>query len=54
MTPKQRGAADCLNNCKVELINGVPPEDVLSINTPQQLAEVDSILSTRVRVEEKA
>ncbi len=42
------------NNCKVELVNGVPPEDVLSINTPQQLAEVDSILSTRVRVQEKA
>ncbi len=42
------------NNCRIELVNGVPPEDVLSINTPQQLAEVDSILSTRVRVQEKA
>ena len=42
------------NECKIELVNGVPPEDVLSINTPQQLAEVDSILSKRVRVQEKA
>ena len=41
-------------NRKVELVNGVPTEDVLSINTLQQLAEVDSILSTRVRVQEKA
>lgn len=31
----------------VELVDAVPPEDVLSINTPQQLAEVDAILKTR-------
>ena len=42
------------DNCKVELVNGVPAEDVLSINTPQQLSEVDSILSSRLQVQEKA
>ncbi len=31
----------------VELVQGVPEEDVLSINTPQQLAEVESILNSR-------
>ncbi|UCD76653.1 MAG: NTP transferase domain-containing protein [Phycisphaerales bacterium] len=31
----------------VELVDAVPPEDVLSINTPQQLAEVDAILTAR-------
>ncbi len=34
-------------DCKVELVDGVPAEDVLSINTPQQLAEVESILTAR-------
>ncbi|MCH8005482.1 MAG: NTP transferase domain-containing protein [Planctomycetes bacterium] len=33
---------------RVELLNGIPPEDVLSINTPQQLREVQSILLTRM------
>lgn len=33
---------------RVEVIDAVPPEDVLSINTPQQLAEVDAILSARL------
>ncbi len=33
---------------RVEIVDAVPPEDVLSINTPQQLAEVDSILTTRL------
>lgn len=32
----------------VELIDSVPPEDVLSINTPQQLAEVDHVLRGRL------
>lgn len=31
----------------VELVDAVPPEDVLSINTPQQLSEVDQILRHR-------
>lgn len=34
-------------NCKVELVDGIPAEDVLSINTPQQLAEVELILTAR-------
>ena len=33
---------------RVEVIEAVPPEDVLSINDPQQLAEVDAILRTRL------
>ncbi len=33
---------------RVELLDGFPPEDVLSINTPAQLREVDRILSARV------
>ena len=33
---------------RVEVIEAVPPEDVLSINDPQQLAEVDSILRRRL------
>ncbi|MBT8487042.1 MAG: NTP transferase domain-containing protein [Phycisphaerales bacterium] len=32
----------------VELIDAVPPEDVLSINTPAQLAEVGDILTRRL------
>ncbi len=32
----------------VVVVDAVPAEDVLSINTPQQLAEVDRILSARV------
>jgi bifunctional UDP-N-acetylglucosamine pyrophosphorylase/glucosamine-1-phosphate N-acetyltransferase len=32
----------------VELVDGVPPEDVLSINTPEHLAEVDAILRNRL------
>lgn len=38
---RERGAT-------VELVDAVPPEDVLSINTPQQLAEVDAILRNRI------
>lgn len=34
----------------VEIVAAVPPEDVLSINTPAQLAEVDSILTSRLEV----
>lgn len=33
---------------RVEIVEAVPPEDVLSINDPQQLAEVDSILRARL------
>jgi len=33
---------------RVEVIDAVPPEDVLSINDPQQLAEVDAILRKRL------
>jgi bifunctional UDP-N-acetylglucosamine pyrophosphorylase/glucosamine-1-phosphate N-acetyltransferase len=32
----------------VELVDGFPPEDVLSINTAEQLRQVDSILSSRM------
>ncbi|MHC5114234.1 MAG: NTP transferase domain-containing protein [Planctomycetota bacterium] len=32
----------------VEVVDAVPPEDVLSINTPEQLAEVDAILTSRM------
>lgn len=32
---------------RVEVIDAVPPEDVLSINTPDQLAEVDRIFRER-------
>lgn len=33
---------------RVEVIDAVPPEDVLSINTPAQLAEVDRIMRDRL------
>jgi UDP-N-acetylglucosamine diphosphorylase/glucosamine-1-phosphate N-acetyltransferase len=33
---------------RVEVVDAVPPEDVLSVNTPEQLAEVDSILRRRL------
>ena len=32
----------------VEIVDAVPPEDVLSVNTPRQLAEVDAILTARL------
>ena len=32
----------------VEVIDAVPAEDVLSINTPEQLADVDAILRRRL------
>ncbi len=32
---------------RVEVISAVPPEDILSINTPEQLAEVDAIYRRR-------
>ena len=32
---------------KVSVIDAVPPEDVLSINTPEQLAEVDRVFRSR-------
>jgi len=34
----------------VEIVDGVPPEDILSINDPQQLAEVDAILRKRLNM----
>lgn len=37
-----------LRGLRVSVIDAVPPEDVLSINTPAQLAEVDSILRARL------
>lgn len=33
---------------RIEIVDAVPPEDVLSVNTPDQLAEVDSILRSRL------
>lgn len=36
---------------RVEVIDAVPPEDVLSINTPEQLAEVDRVLRARLNQE---
>ena len=36
----------------VELVDSVPPEDVLSINTPEQLAQVEAILSNRLQAAE--
>ena len=32
---------------RVEVIEAVPPEDILSINTPEDLAEVDRIYRSR-------
>jgi len=32
---------------RVEVIDAVPPEDILSINTPEQLSEVDAIYRAR-------
>lgn len=32
---------------RVEVIDAVPPEDILSINTPEQLAEVDRLYRSR-------
>jgi bifunctional UDP-N-acetylglucosamine pyrophosphorylase / glucosamine-1-phosphate N-acetyltransferase len=39
---------------KVEVVDAVPAEDVLSINTPAQLAEIDAILRSRLSVMESA
>ncbi len=36
---------------EVEVINAVDPEDILSINTPEQLQEVESILLARINKE---
>ncbi|QNN24550.1 bifunctional N-acetylglucosamine-1-phosphate uridyltransferase/glucosamine-1-phosphate acetyltransferase [Planctomycetales bacterium ZRK34] len=35
----------------VQVVDAVPPQDVLSINTPQQLAEVDALLRRRLGME---
>ena len=34
---------------RVEVVEAVPPDDVLSINTPEQLAEVDAVLRRRLK-----
>ncbi len=39
---------------RVEVIDAVPPEDVLSINTPAQLAQVDAIFRARASAAGKA
>ncbi len=39
---------------RVEVIGAVPPQDVLSINTPVQLAEVDAIYRAQVALAERA
>ena len=38
----------------VDLLPEVPPEDILSINTPAHLAEVDTLLTRRLRAEATA
>jgi len=35
--------------CAIEIINTVAPEDILSINTPEQLAEVETVLLERLQ-----
>jgi bifunctional UDP-N-acetylglucosamine pyrophosphorylase/glucosamine-1-phosphate N-acetyltransferase len=35
--------------CTVEVINTVAPEDILSINTPEQLSEVETVLLERLQ-----
>lgn len=42
------------NGKRVEVIDAVPPQDVLSINTPEQLAEVDAVLRSRLSGSQKA
>lgn len=37
---------------KVALVDAVPPEDVLGVNTPRELAEVDAILRRRLAAEQ--
>jgi bifunctional UDP-N-acetylglucosamine pyrophosphorylase / glucosamine-1-phosphate N-acetyltransferase len=39
---------------RVEVVDAVPPDDVLSINNPAQLAEVDAVLSKRLRLTKEA
>ncbi|MDG2477850.1 MAG: NTP transferase domain-containing protein [Phycisphaerales bacterium] len=39
------------NGKQVEIVPGVPAEDILSINTPAQLADVDAILQNRLHME---
>lgn len=36
---------------QVEVVNAVAPQDILSINTPEQLAEVEAVLLARLRRE---
>ncbi|MGA0287757.1 MAG: bifunctional UDP-N-acetylglucosamine diphosphorylase/glucosamine-1-phosphate N-acetyltransferase GlmU, partial [Phycisphaerales bacterium] len=46
-------AAGRIEGPAVGVVAAVPPEEVLSVNTPEQLAEVDRILRTR-QAESKA
>ncbi|GAB4546707.1 MAG: NTP transferase domain-containing protein [Phycisphaerales bacterium] len=39
---------------RVEVVDAVPPEDVLSINTPEQLAQVDEVLRARINQRARA
>lgn len=39
---------------RVEVVDAVPPDDILSINTPQQLEEVSRILKSRLDLMERA
>ena len=39
---------------RVEIVTAVPAEDVLSINTPDQLAAVDSVLKSRIDLSREA
>jgi hypothetical protein len=34
----------------IELVDDVPPQDVLSVNTPRQLEQVGAILSSRLEL----
>lgn len=40
------------DGCRIEVVDAVPPEDVLSINTPQQLEQVDRVLRRRAGMAE--
>lgn len=39
---------------RIALVTAVDPEDVLSVNTPEQLAEVDAILARRLKQQQEA
>ena len=41
------GSTGSIGTQSLEVIEAVPPEDILSINTPEDLAEVDRIYRSR-------